>query len=93
MKMHCCIDLEWNSSDSADRIVTPVGAVSYLQQRETGTHSEGLSPESLFVAAVSSCYSLTLSGILRAASLPQTRVSVHADGVIINDLGKIHSSA
>jgi organic hydroperoxide reductase OsmC/OhrA len=88
MKMHCCVDLEWSNSDNAGHIVTPAGAVSHLQRYDET--SDGQSPESLLVAAVSSCYSITLSGILRAESLPQARVLVHADGVIVNDVGKSH---
>lgn len=46
------------------------------------------SPEALLVAAISSCDSITLSSMIRAASLPQTGVSIHADSVIVSEFGK-----
>ena len=47
------------------------------------------SPEVLLIAALSSCYSITLSNVLEAASLPQKHISVHADGIIVKDLGEV----
>jgi organic hydroperoxide reductase OsmC/OhrA len=43
----------------------------------------------LLIAAISSCYSITLSDHLQADCLPQTHISVHADGVIIEELGRV----
>ena len=40
------------------------------------------------IAAIASSYRTTLSNLLRGGSLPSTRVSVRADGVIANDHGK-----
>jgi peroxiredoxin-like protein len=54
----------------------------------TAIGGNGLSPEALLIAAIASCYSITLCDVLRAASLPQTRVSVRAEGVIASDCGK-----
>ena len=48
----------------------------------------GPTPEVLLIAAISSCYSITLSNVLQAASLPQTHISVHAHGVIVREFGR-----
>jgi len=88
LEIHCGVDLEWCSSDNVGSIVTPAGNMAYSALgRPQG--SEGLSPEVLLIAAISSCYSLTLANILQAASLPQQHISVHADGVIVRELGRV----
>ena len=43
----------------------------------------------MLIAALSSCYSITLANVLEAASLPQEHISVHADGVIVRHLGEV----
>ena len=84
---HCIVELEWCSSDNVGSIVTPAGNVPYSRSGRT-QDSERLSPEVLLIAAISSCYSLTLSNILQAAALPQQHISVHADGLIVRALGR-----
>ena len=49
----------------------------------------GPNPEALLIAALSSCYSITLSNLLQAARLPQKQISVHAEGVIASDRGRV----
>lgn len=89
MDLHCGIDLEWCSSDTAGSIVTPAGKVPYsIFCRTEG--GDGPSPEVLLLAAISSSYCITLADVLQDASLPQTRISVHADGVIVMDFGEMH---
>jgi peroxiredoxin-like protein len=88
MDIHRSADLEWSSSDNAGSITTPAGNMAYSVLDLTGSGRGRPNPETLLIAAVSSCYSITLSNVLRAASLPQSRVSVRADGVIVNDSGK-----
>ena len=92
MDINCSIDLEWNGSRNVGNILTPAGNLPYSAPGLTGSGSDGPSPEALLVAAVSSCYSITLSNILRAAGLPQTRVSVHADGVIVSNFDRTQFS-
>lgn len=92
MDINCSIDLEWNGSRNVGSILTPAGNLPYSAPGLTGSGSDGPSPEALLVAAVSSCYSITLSNILRAAGLPQTRVSVHADGVIVSNFDRTQFS-
>jgi len=86
LDIHCRVDVEWCSSASAGGIVTPAGNVPYAALGRT--QGEGLSPEGLLIAAISSWYGITLSNVLQAASLPQRHESVHADGVIVRDLGR-----
>jgi organic hydroperoxide reductase OsmC/OhrA len=85
--IHCGIDLEWYSSNNVGNIVTPAGNVpcSARGRRQCG---EGPSPEILLMAAISSSYSIALSDVLQAAALPQSHISVHADGTIVRDLGR-----
>jgi peroxiredoxin-like protein len=84
----CSIDLEWRATENAGTIATTVGDVSYSDLEMTATGRSGPSPEALLLAAIASCYSITLSNLLRTACLPRTRVAVHADGVIGIDRGK-----
>ncbi len=68
--------------------MTPAGDVPYSTSGLTQS-DERPSPEVLLIAAISSCYSISLSNVLEAASLPQKQISVHADGVIVSDLGRM----
>lgn len=88
LDIHCGVDLEWCSSSNAGSIVTPAGNVPYSASRWT-QGGEGPNPEVLLIAAISSCYSITLANVLQAAGLPQSRISVHADGVIVSDRGRV----
>ena len=88
MDIHCGVDLEWSSSDKTGSITTPAGNVRYAALDLSDKGDGRPSPEALLVAAISSCYSITLSNVLRAASLPQTRVLIHADGVIFSEVGR-----
>src|SRR5262245_27240569 len=87
LDIHCGVDLEWRSADNAGSIATSAGNVPYSATGRT-EGGDGPSPEVLLLAAISSCYSVTLSKLLQAASLPQTHISVHADGVIARDFGR-----
>lgn len=88
MDIHCGIDLEWCSSENAWRIAMPAGNVPYsaLVWNQGGL---GPNPEVMLIAAISSSYSIALANFLEAAGLPQNRISVHADGVIISDCGRV----
>jgi peroxiredoxin-like protein len=88
MEMHCSVDLDWSASDNAGTVATPMGDLPYSALGPAAIGGNGASPEALLIAAIASCYSITLSNVLRDASLPQTRVSVRAEGVIASDCGK-----
>ena len=92
MDIHCNVDLEWNGSRNVGSILKPAGNLPYSAPGLTGSGSDGPSPEALLITAVSSCYSITLSNILRAAGLPQTQVLVHADGVIVSNFERTEFS-
>jgi organic hydroperoxide reductase OsmC/OhrA len=92
MDIHCSIDLEWNSSRNVGSILTPAANLPYSAPGLTGSGVDGPSPETLLIAAVSSDYNITLSNILRAAGLPQTRISVNADGVIVSNFDRTQFS-
>ena len=88
LDIHCGIDLEWCSSENAGSIAMPAGNVPYSALVWT-QGAVAPNPEALLIAAISSCYSITLANYLEAAGLPQNRISVHADGVIVSDLGRM----
>ena len=89
MDLHSGVDLEWCSSGTPGSIVTPSGNVPYsIFRRMDG--GDRPSPQVLLVAAISSSYSITLAEVLQDALLPQTRISVHADGVIVLEFGEEH---
>jgi organic hydroperoxide reductase OsmC/OhrA len=88
MGIHYNIDLEWHSSDNAGRITTPTGDLPYSGLGQTDCGSNGPCPEDLLIAAISSSYSIILSNALRTASLPQSSISVRAEGVIASEFGR-----
>ena len=88
LEIHCGVDLEWCSSENAGRIAMPAGNVPY-SALVWNQGALGPNPEVLLIAAISSCYSITLANFLEAAGLPQNRISVHTDGVIVNDFGRV----
>jgi organic hydroperoxide reductase OsmC/OhrA len=92
MHSHCSVAVEWDSSGNADSIVTPAGCVAY-SALGLAAGGNGTGPEALLIAAVASCYSVTLSHVLERTSLPLTRVSVLADGLIADDSGKEHPTS
>lgn len=85
MDICCSVDLEWNASDNTGTIATSTGNLPYYGW-DTGMANS--SPETLLLAAIASGYSIMLADLLRAASLPHTWVSVHADGIISSDHGR-----
>ena len=89
MNVCCNIAVEWSHSNSAGKIATTGGYVSYSTLGLAGGSGDGAGPEAMLIAAVASCYSVTLSRVLEAVSLPQTEILVCAEGVITGDCGKI----
>src|SRR6185437_7560394 len=88
LKIHCGLDLEWRSADHVGRILTKAGNLRYSATGRADGGDEP-SPEVLLIAAISSCYSIALSDVLQAAFLPQSQISVHTDGVLVRDRGRL----
>lgn len=56
--------------------------VAYSAPDSMGGKGSGTSPEELLIAAVSTCYSGTLFGILRKEKLPVEDLSIRAEGMV-----------
>lgn len=78
------VELDWSGSgrEGAGRIVTDDLELELSTPSSMGGRGVGTNPEELLVAAVASCYSATLFGILRRAGLPATSLSVDARGIV-----------
>ena len=78
------VELEWSGSgrEGAGRIVTDNLELELSTPASMGGRGVGTNPEELLVCAVASCYSATLSGLLRRAGLPASSLSVDARGVV-----------
>ena len=87
MDVQCSMDAEWNSDERSGKIIMLTCNVRYATLDEIDG-SGGSAPETLLIAAISSSYSIALSNILRIGCLPQTRVSVHGSGTIVNSCGR-----
>ncbi len=88
MDICCNIDLEWRAADNSGTIANVAGELPYFDLGVTAVNQTGASPQALLLAAVASCYSITLANMLRAACLPRTGVAIHADGTIGGDQGR-----
>ena len=87
MDAQCSIDVEWNSNESSGKVILASYSVGYGTLRTTGKDDNGLAPEVLLIAAISTSYSIALSEVVRAASLPQARISIHGSGTIVTSCG------
>lgn len=78
------VELEWSGSgrSGVGRAETANVVVAYAAPESMGGCGVGASPEDLLVAAVASCYSATLFGVLRRAGLRAAGVRVSARGVV-----------
>jgi len=78
------VELEWSGSgrEGAGRIVTDDLELELSTPASMGGRGTGTNPEELLVCAVASCYSATLSGLLRRAGLPASSLSVDARGSV-----------
>jgi organic hydroperoxide reductase OsmC/OhrA len=87
MGAQCSIDVEWNSNESSGNVILGSKSIGYGTLHAADRDRNGLTPEALLIAAISTSYSIALSDIVRAASLPQTRISVRASGTIVSSCG------
>lgn len=78
------VDLDWSGTGKGGvgRVRTENLVFTYAAPESMGGCGVGASPEDLLVAAVSSCYSATLFGVLRRAGLRAAGVRVAARGTV-----------
>ena len=78
------VELEWSGGgrEGAGRIVTDDLELELSTPASMGGRGVGTNPEELLVCAVSSCFTATLSGVLRRAGLPASSLSVDARGIV-----------
>lgn len=76
--------LKWHGTgrDGEGTVKLAEAQVSYSAPESMGGKGTGTSPEELLIAAVSTCYSGTLFGILRKLELPAEEVIIRAEGMV-----------
>lgn len=85
MELRITVDTQWTPSQQQGRIRSADRDAPYEALRTAQGGKNDKSPERLLLAAISSCYSITLSRILSAALLPQSLIDVHAEGILLAD--------
>jgi peroxiredoxin-like protein len=81
------VDLEWPADQKFGEIAIGDVRACVSEPRVMGGTGAGMSPEDFFVAAAASSYSVTLAETLRAIGLPQTSLTIHAEGLVTSDAG------
>lgn len=78
------VTLGWHGQPADGEGVCIIGTkrLSYSAPAEMGGLGQGANPETLLLSAVGSCYSITLSRILKTADLPFSRVHVTVEGLV-----------
>ncbi len=82
LSFRVALDWEGQPVDGAGACTFGDDRLRYSAPAEMGGLGQGANPETLLLAAVGSCYSITLSRILKNANLPFSRVHVVADGSV-----------
>jgi osmotically inducible protein OsmC len=77
-------ELSWSGSgrEGGGRIAGEDVALEYSVPASMGGRGAGTNPEELLVCAVATCYSATLTGVLRRAGLPVTELRTAATGTV-----------
>lgn len=77
-------ELKWQGTgrDGEGTVTLSAGAVTYSAPASMGGKGVGTSPEELLIAAVASCYSGTLFGVLKKNGLPVEQVGIRAEGEV-----------
>lgn len=77
-------ELQWQGTGREGEGKIKLGdfSASYAAPASMGGKGVGTSPEELLIAAVSTCYSGTLFGVLRKNGLLVEKVSVRAEGLV-----------
>ncbi|MGH2966364.1 MAG: OsmC family protein [Solirubrobacterales bacterium] len=78
------VELRWSGTgrQGAGEIQTDDLALELSAPESMGGRGVGTNPEELLVCAVASCYTATLSGVLRRAQLPVDSLAVSAGGTV-----------
>jgi peroxiredoxin-like protein len=78
------VTLDWHGNGRDGDGILGLGgaALTYSAPASMGGSGNGTNPEELLVAAVASCYSVTLAMLLRAAKLPVGRLAVRGEGLV-----------
>lgn len=79
------VDLEWRADQRFGEITAGEARACVSEPRVLGGTGTSMSPEDLFVAATASSYCVTLAEMLRAVGLPQSSLSIHAEGLVASD--------
>jgi len=77
-------DLKWSGTgrDGEGTVMLAQVPQTYCAPASMGGKGAGTSPEELLIAAVSTCYSGTLFGILKKTNLPVEEVIIQAEGTV-----------
>jgi len=80
------VELTWSGfgRDGAGEIRTDDLVLELSAPGSMGGRGVGTNPEELLACAVSSCYTATLSGVLRRAKLPVASLAINAVGTVID---------
>ncbi|MGH2992034.1 MAG: OsmC family protein [Solirubrobacterales bacterium] len=78
------VELRWSGTgrQGAGEIHTDGLALELSAPGSMGGRGVGTNPEELLICAVASCYTATLSGVLRRARLPVSSLAVSASGAV-----------
>ena len=79
------VDLEWRADQRFGEVTVGEARTCISEPRVMAGTGAGMSPEDLFVAAAASSYSVTLAEMLRAVGLPQSSLSIRAEGLVASD--------
>jgi peroxiredoxin-like protein len=79
------VALEWHTAQRFGEITAGETHACVSEPRVMGGTGTGMSPEDMFVAATASSYCVTLAEMLRAVGLPQSSLSIHAEGLVASD--------
>jgi hypothetical protein len=79
------VDLEWRADQRFGENMVGEAHTCVSEPSVMGGTGAGMSPEDLFVAATASSYCVTLAEMLRAVGLPQSSLSIHAEGLLASD--------
>lgn len=86
------VDVDWLGATGERRGTLDTGAqsVAWSVPASMGGLGEGTSPEELLMAAVGTCYSATLAGVLRQRRLPVGAVKLMVEGTVAGYPDKGH---